>query len=341
MDPQRGISPPFPSFAYFQSLRMELNEPLLGNTQTSLLSPPLPPVFSKSRSPSPEPCFHGMFGSEDPEDYQLLEKVGLGGYGIVHRARNIATGRVCAVKVVPLSKKKLPKLLNESLIQSRMSHKNVALVLGTYCTGPHLHIVQQYYSGGTLRDKIKLAPHCRIEPSAAAWYISQIAHGLAYIHRMGVIHRDIKESNVFLLSNGIVKIGDFGIAVEQDPLGFNSGYGGTRGWMSPEMIQSLPYTKATDTWSFGVVIYRLLTGKRPFLAFDGSTMSERVIAGAYPSSRHLEGLAGDLVSEFLRKDPMWRVDLNYVDDIPWIQHNICIAGRRKRQRAILNKKVMN
>lgn len=341
MDSARGISPLFPSSGNLQSLIMGLHEGLDEdlNSQTSSVYPP-PAPCSRSRPPSPEPSL-SFLNTEAPEDYRLICQIGLGGYGQVHKARNLVTSRVCAIKVIPLGKKKLLKLLAEPELQSLMSHKNVAVVLGLYCTPTHLNIVQQFYGGGTLRDQIKLAPHYRIDQSLAAWYISQIALGLDHIHNQGVIHRDIKESNIFLLSNGVVKIGDFGIAVAMQPNEANTGYGGTRGWMSPEMILSQPYTYKTDIWSFGVVCYRLITGKRPFLASDGATYSEKILAGAYPSSRHLEGIAGDLIGRFLHVNPYLRVNLSEVDEIPWIQYHICIAGRRKRPRRVLHPRYLN
>lgn len=337
MDYGRVVSPIFVSSGQIQSLLLELVEPVI--SQTSSMSQPLD-HYEKSSPPTPDPQLD-FIKKENPEDYRFIQQIGLGGYGQVHKAQNVVTGRICAVKVVPLSKKKLQKLLNEPGLQSRMCHKNVANVMGIFCTPTHLNIVQLFYSGGTLRDHIKLAPLYRIEPSLAAWYISQTARGLEYIHNQGIIHRDIKESNILLLSQGVVKIGDFGIAVAKDPLGSNTGYGGTRGWMSPEMIKSLPYTSKTDVWSFGVVCYRLLTGKRPFLASDGSALSERISSGAYPSSRHLEGIAGGLIARFLQVDPARRVELDQVDEIPWIQHHICIAGRRKRPRRVFCHRPIN
>ncbi|KAF3991045.1 hypothetical protein FT663_02915 [Candidozyma haemuli var. vulneris] len=342
MDSRRVVSPLFPSSGNLQSSRLELNDHRIDCSQTSVMSPvPPPPSFIRSRPPSPEPFNFRFINTEDPDDYDILQRIGSGGYGHVHKAQNVITGRVCAVKIVKLQPKKLSKQFKEPDLQFRMSHKNVALLLGVYCTEMHLNMVLQYYSGGTLTERIKSAPQQRVKQAEAASYISQIASGLDHIHRLGVIHRDIKEGNIFLSSNGIVKIGDFGIAVERDPSGLNTGYGGTRGWMSPEMVKSLPYTISTDIWSLGVVCYRLLTGKRPFLAHDGSTYSEKIVAGAYPSSMYLEGIAGDLIRRFLNVDPTQRIDLHEVDEIPWIQYHICIAGRRKRPRRVLRRRYIN
>lgn len=261
--------------------------------------------------------------------------------GSVHRALNLANQRFFAIKVVVLNEKRLRKIFMEPRIHARMCHRNVAMLKGAFCTETHLNIVQTFYGGGNLRDKIKQAHNCRIDPAEAVKYITQIALGLDHIHRMGVIHRDIKESNIFLLSAGVPKIGDFGIAKEDDPLGINTGYGGTRGWMSPEMIQSTPYTYTTDIWSLGVVCYRLITGKKPFVENDGTTLSERIIVAEYPPSRFLDGAAGDLVEGFLKVDPSLRIRLSDVCEQPWIQQHVWIRSRHKRHRPALNLKSMN
>ncbi|PSK77698.1 hypothetical protein CJJ07_002437 [Candidozyma auris] len=340
MESKSTFSPLDLSSAFLKSSRLDLNEPVWDESPTSCNSPVpwRPNVF---HPPDSAPFTINDDELESPANYRILDQIGVGGYGSVHRALNLANQRFYAIKVVVLNEKRLRKIFMEPQLHARMCHRNVAMLKGAFSTETHLNIVQTFYGGGNLRDKIKQAHNCRVDPAEAVKYITQIAMGLDHIHRMGVIHRDIKESNIFLSSAGVPKIGDFGIAKEDDPSGINTGYGGTRGWMSPEMIQSTPYTYTTDIWSLGVVCYRLITGKKPFVENDGTTLSERIIVAEYPPSRFLDGAAGDLVEGFLKVDPSLRIRLSDVCEQPWIQQHVWIRSRHKRHRPALNLKSMN
>lgn len=201
--------------------------------------------------------------------YRVLERVGGGGMGVVHRAHDERIGRTVAIKFLQ------PHLGADSLAAERfrlearaagtLEHPNICTVheIGETVDGT-LFIVMPLYDGETLQQRMSR----RLLPIGEAVGITvQVLRGLAKAHARGVVHRDIKPSNVLVTADGVVKLLDFGIAKLVDvTLTAAAAPLGTMAYMSPEQALGGRVDHRTDLWSLGVVLYEMLAGQRPYVS---------------------------------------------------------------------------
>jgi hypothetical protein len=240
----------------------------------------------------------------------------------VYRACDTRIGREVALKVLgasPLDAPALDRFQREARIAGSLSHPNVVALYDVGFENGTPFIVTELLQGQTLRERLSEGPI----PTATTldWGI-QIARGLAAAHARGIIHRDLKPANVFLSADGHVKLLDFGIAklrepegVERErelmeetltPFGGNTASGvvmGTPGYMSPEQVRGEPVDARTDCFSFGAVLYEMLTGRR---AFAGATFVEASYAILHsepgPLPENLPPQLAQVVRRCLEKD---------------------------------------
>jgi eukaryotic-like serine/threonine-protein kinase len=212
-------------------------------------------------------------------DYEVLKLLGSGGMGEVYRARDPRLRRDVAIKVLPAflssDKERLRRFEQEAQATAALNHPNILAVfqMGTYEGAPYL--VSELLEGETLRSQIQRGP---LLARKAIDYGVQIAHGLAAAHEKGIVHRDLKPENLFATRDGHIKILDFGLAklkqpklnhslsaptVDADPTEPGMVMG-TAGYMSPEQVRGKQIDHRTDIFSFGAVLYELLTGRRAF-----------------------------------------------------------------------------
>jgi serine/threonine protein kinase len=198
--------------------------------------------------------------------YEVLGNLGQGGMGIVYKARDTRLGREVALKFLPKNQafrdEHVDRFLVEAQAASALDHPNTCVVHGVEESDGEHFIVMSYYEGQTLDELISQGGmHWRRAVSIA----TQIASGISAAHRRGIIHRDIKPSNVIIQAGDVVKILDFGLAKLHDLKMTSTGSTmGTCAYMSPEQVQGELLDHRTDIWSFGIVLYELLTGTPPF-----------------------------------------------------------------------------
>lgn len=212
-------------------------------------------------------------------DYEIQSLLGAGGMGEVYRARDLPLRRHVAIKVLPAMVSNDPERLRrfeqEATAAATLSHPNILAVyrLGTYAGAPYL--VSELLEGETLRELLRRG---HIGLRRAIDYAVQIAHGLAVAHEKGIVHRDLKPENIFLTKDGRVKILDFGLAKLTQPQAKSEHSAatmssvetepgtvmGTVGYMSPEQIRGQAADHRADIFSFGAILYEMLTGKRAF-----------------------------------------------------------------------------
>ena len=216
--------------------------------------------------------------------YALLDRIGQGARGRVFKARHRLMDRVVALKVVSpdgaLSKTSVARFFREMKIVALLDHPNVVRAIDADVHEGCPYIVMEYLEGDDL--ECVFARRGPLPPDEVIEYMAQAARGLAHAHEKGVIHRDVKPTNLFLVKTGIVKVLDLGLGELVGISGeagnvFDTDEGvvvGTTDFMSPEQIQRNPIDARTDLFSLGCTIYRLLTGT---YAFPGVTREDRLI----------------------------------------------------------------
>ena len=199
--------------------------------------------------------------------YEILEKIGTGGFGTVYKAYDPFIKRFVAVKTCTTDEEEVRKrFFQEAEISGNLQHRNVVTVydFGTQADVPYL--IQEFLSGEDLDRKVKRKE--QIPSAEKVLFLVQIARGLEYAHSKGVIHRDVKPANIRILEDGTAKIMDFGIAKlaqRQSGLTQTGMTLGTAAYLAPEQIRGEKIDGRTDIFSFGVLAYELLTFERPFV----------------------------------------------------------------------------
>jgi hypothetical protein len=220
--------------------------------------------------------------------YEVIEPLGAGGMGEVYRARDSRLERDVALKVLPTHLSQDPAALarfeREARAVAALSHPGILAIFEFGSANGVAYAVTELLQGQTLRERVAegaLAPRKAIE------YAIQMAEGLAAAHERGIVHRDLKPENVFVTKDDRVKILDFGLArqtavpaddTSSPTLSRHTDPGtvlGTVGYMSPEQVRGQPAGPASDIFSFGVVFYEMLTGRR---AFKGDSAAETMNA---------------------------------------------------------------
>jgi Tol biopolymer transport system component len=264
--------------------------------------------------------------------YRILEKLGGGGMGVVYKAEDTKLGRMVALKVLPPERVADPnrkrRFVQEARAASALNHPNIITIYDIdEAEGVH-YIAMEHVEGKTL-DRL-IARH-GLRVNEALKYAVQMAAALAKAHSAGIVHRDLKPTNVMVTDDGLVKVLDFGLAklmeaapasdaetaVTLEPTTEEGTIVGTVGYMSPEQAEGKPVDARSDVFSFGSVLYEMLTGQR---AFQGETKASTIAAilreEPKPLSQAVEGLPREverIVKRCLRKDPAHRVQ--HMDDL--------------------------
>jgi serine/threonine protein kinase/Tol biopolymer transport system component len=212
--------------------------------------------------------------------YEIHSLLGAGGMGEVYRARDPKLNRDVAIKVLPAAfcadSERLRRFEQEAQAAGALNHPNILAIYDVATHEGAPYVVSELLEGETLRERLKAAA---LPARKALDYALQIARGLAAAHEKGIVHRDLKPENLFLTKEGRIKILDFGLAKLIEPRGstkaqtelptgpLNTDPGtviGTAGYMSPEQVRGQLVDHRSDIFSFGVILYEMLAGERPF-----------------------------------------------------------------------------
>ena len=209
--------------------------------------------------------------------YRILGPLGSGGMGTVYRAEDTTLHRTVALKFLPESvahtEKVYERLKREARTASALNHPNICTIFEVGEDAGETFIAMEYIEGRTLSDVIRQGP---LPIEKVVRYSSQISAALAHAHENGVIHGDLKPPNIIVTPSGDAKILDFGLARQSNPVEFDrktletapgEGHvapGGTFPYMAPEQIEGCDASARTDIWSFGIVLYEMISGTRAF-----------------------------------------------------------------------------
>lgn len=258
--------------------------------------------------------------------YEIVAALGAGGMGEVYRARDPRLGREVAIKILAVGSvgdpERLRRFEQEARATAALNHPNILAVFDIGSQDDSPYIVSELLDGETLRARLSSGP---LPARKAVEYALQIARGLAAAHDHGIFHRDIKPENIFITRDGHVKILDFGLAKLTMPESSTPGMStaatldsvtgrgvllGTLGYMSPEQCRGASIDGRTDIFSFGVVLYEMVSGKR---AFRGETTADIISAILREEPPDLSATGRDvppmlerIVHHCLEKDPAAR-----------------------------------
>jgi serine/threonine protein kinase/Tfp pilus assembly protein PilF len=288
--------------------------------------------------------------------YEIIEKLGEGGMGVVYRARDTKLKRTVALKFLPPELTRDPEVkerfIREAQAASALQHHNICTIHDIDETpDDQLFIVMDCYDGETLKEKMVGAQHAAPVTEGSAIPLEQaisitiqIAEGLAKAHEKGIIHRDIKPANIFITNDGIVKILDFGLAklAGQAQLTKDSSTLGTVAYMSPEQLSGKEIDQRTDIWSLGVVLYEMLAGELPF---KGDYEQAIVYAILNEEPKSMESIPSELqnvLRKALFKNPEERhaSTAELLNDLTAIRENYGINERLHLSPKSTRKKTM-
>ena len=246
-------------------------------------------------------------------DYEIIGALGAGGMGKVYKVRNTISDRVEAMKVLLPDLSGVPELadrfLREIKVLAGLDHPNIAALRTAQRIDNQLVMVMELVDGFTLEDRLKTGP---IPVAEALNYAAQALSALSYAHARGVIHRDIKPANIMVTPETLVKLMDFGIAkaAGDRKLTMTGTTLGSLYYMSPEQIKAGEPDARSDLYSFGVTLYELVTGARPFRGdSDFSIMSAHLEKQPVPPIEvdpKLPAALNEIILMSIAKDPAKR-----------------------------------
>jgi serine/threonine-protein kinase len=280
--------------------------------------------------------------------YQVIERLGSGGMGEIYKAQDSRLNRMVAIKVLSRRAAALEeqrrRFIKEAQAASSLNHPNIITIYDIVSDEDNEYMVMEYVAGKTLTE---LIPEGGASISKALDYGVQIADALSTAHAAGIVHRDLKPGNVMVTASGRVKILDFGLAkmtvpaqfsedtetIGAAPLTTEGSIIGTVSYMSPEQAEGKRVDARSDVFSFGALMYELITGRKAFLADSAvSTMTAilrddvRPVRDLVPDApRELE----EIIARALRKDPAQR--WQSVQEV----HSILAAVRQKYESGVL------
>ncbi|GMU66557.1 MAG: hypothetical protein AMXMBFR36_28310 [Acidobacteriota bacterium] len=244
--------------------------------------------------------------------YSIVEKIGVGGFGVVYKGYDPHIKRHVAIKTCSVEDRETrERFQREAEIAGGLQHRNIVTVfeLGFEAGTPYL--VQEYLSGEDLDRKIKRNEFVPL-PEKILWLV-QVARGLEFAHARGIVHRDIKPANIRILDDGTAKILDFGIAKLAHQTSHLTQAGitlGTAAYLAPEQIRGEAVDARTDIFSFGILAYELLAHERPFRSAEISAIFYKILnERAAPLAPKIPDLPVELdwiVQRCLQKEPARR-----------------------------------
>jgi serine/threonine protein kinase len=241
--------------------------------------------------------------------YRLTGRLGSGGMARVHRAVDEVLGRQVAVKVLPTDspEEALARFRREARVGAQLNHPNVVAIWDSEATESSILIAMEYVEGETLEDRAGGGP---IPPEEAIPILEQIASALDHLHAAGVVHRDVKPSNVLVRPDGIAKLSDLGIAVSEEvtEITASGSVVGTLRYLSPERIQGEAAEPASDVYALAVTAFEALSGRQPFESTTPPALLNEIEKGDLDLREGLPGApaAAAVLERGMARDPAER-----------------------------------
>ncbi|MGD8753991.1 MAG: protein kinase, partial [Anaerolineales bacterium] len=246
--------------------------------------------------------------------YELRERIGAGGFGVVYRAYQAAVDREVAIKVILPEYANHPDFIrsfeSEAQLVARLEHPYIVPLYDYWREPDGAYLVMRWLTGGNLRQSLQESPW---DPGRASRMLDQIASALTLAHNRGVVHRDLKPENILLDEAGNAYLSDFGVAkdlFQSTQLTETGALKGSFAFISPEQVQGEPISPQSDLYSLGIVMFELLTGQHPFEGETPTAQLFKHVSEPVPSIHELrpdlpEGL-NDVIQKVTAKQPAER-----------------------------------
>jgi len=241
------------------------------------------------------------------KDFDLLNVVGKGSFGKVMQVRKKDNGRIYAMKVLNkktiLERKELDHTRAEKNILQKLVHPFLVNLNFAFQTEDKLYFIMDYINGGELF--FHLQKEEKFSDERVRFYCSEIVCGLEYLHNCGVLYRDLKPENILLTEDGHICMTDFGISKEGlvSDNDRTATFCGTPEYLAPEILQGKTYGKPVDWWSFGTLMFEMLTGLPPFYSQDVQEMYNKIMNDKLVFPPHVSPEARSLLTALLERNP--------------------------------------
>ena len=275
--------------------------------------------------------------------YEIVDELGQGAMGIVYKAKDPLIDRMVAIKTINLSLAQEEKaeyearFYQEAKAAGRLSHPNIVTIYDVGKSGDIAYIAMEFLEGRELRDMLNDSQ--RISIDQAINIVAQVAKGLGYAHGKGIVHRDVKPSNVMVSQDGYAKITDFGIArMASSAVRTQTGMVlGSPKYMSPEQVMGRPLDQRSDIFSLGVMLYEILTGQAPFVGENINAIMYQTLNATPAPPGSINPVIPDMLNFIVAKaiakglDDRYQSAIDFANDLAACRNMVSAAGPAKAQ----------
>jgi hypothetical protein len=264
------------------------------------------------------------------DDFELLHVLGKGAFGKVILVRKREGGQIFAIKVLKkdhvIAKKQVLHTKTERKVLQVIDHPFIVRLRYAFQNTGKLYLVMDFYSGGTLFQVLR--QQRQFKEHQAKLYGAQLVLALAHLHTLHIVYRDLKLENILMDGKGFIALADFGLAREEVRSADDAKtFCGTPEYLAPEILQRKPYGKSVDWWSFGIVMFEMLSGSTPFYHPNRKQNFYNILHEPLDvSSKHFSDTARSLLRGLLCRDPSQRLGTHggrevmlhpFFADVPW------------------------
>lgn len=265
--------------------------------------PKKPPASAEGPAPDGK-------GTKCMDDFEMLRVLGKGTFGKVVMCKEKATNDIYAMKIlkkdVIVAKDEIAHTLTENRVLQMTNHPFLTSLKFSFQTNDRLCFVMEYVNGGELF--FHLSRERVFSEERTRFYGAEITLAIEYLHKLGVVYRDLKLENLLLDSDGHIKVTDFGLCKEEITYGQTTRtFCGTPEYLAPEVLEDNDYGRAVDWWGVGVVMYEMMCGRLPFYSRDHEVLFELILVEEIKFPARLSEVAKSLLSGLLTKDPSKRL----------------------------------
>ncbi|KAJ9441097.1 RAC family serine/threonine-protein kinase-like protein [Diplonema papillatum] len=251
------------------------------------------------------------------DDFDSLKLLGKGSFAKVVLVRKKENGKIYAMKVIVkesvLQHQRVQDVFTERGVLQRSNHPFLCKLHWTFQSEHKLFFIMDYYHGGDLDGYLNKQPNKKLKPGVARLYAAEVLLALMYLHENGIIYRDLKPENILMGADGHPCLSDFGLskdfgAFSLDDDSRTASFVGSPFYVAPDVLRQKQYTSAIDWWSFGILLFRMLVSRPPFLGRSMKEVFDNILYQElrFSQSNPISPEAMDLISKLLVKDPVKR-----------------------------------